>query len=70
MSIKTIAHLAHQRIASESGLSFKRSHFCELIAAAFGYGSSAALTVDAVLFVGDDPVEPNQQVSCIAALIA
>ena len=70
MSIKTIAHLAHQRITSESGLSFKRSHFYELIAAAFGYGSSAALTVDAVLFVGDYPVAPNQQVSCIAALIA
>ncbi len=70
MSIKTIAHLAHQRITSESGLSFKRSHFYELIAAAFGYGSSAAFTVDAVLFVGDEPVPLQHRVSCTAAIIA
>lgn len=70
MSIKTIAHLAHQRITSESGLSFKRSHFYELIAAAFGYGSRAALTVDAVLSIGDEPVALQHQVSCIAAILA
>jgi len=70
MSIKAVAHLAHQRITSESGPSFKRSHVYELIAAAFGYGSSAALTVEAVLFVGDKPVAQEQRRSCIAALIA
>lgn len=70
MSIKAIAHLAHQRITSESGLSFKRSHFYELLAAAFGYGSSAAFTVDAVLFVGDEPVSVQHQASCTAAINA
>lgn len=70
MSIKTVAHLAHQRITSESGPAFKRSHVYELIAAAFGYGSSAALTTEAVLFDGDKPVAPEKQVSCVAVLIA
>jgi len=70
MSIKTVAHLTHQRITSECGLSFKRSHFYELTAAAFGYGSSAALTVDAVLFVGEEPVALKHQMSCTAEIIA
>lgn len=70
MSIKTVAHLAHQRITSESGPSFKRSHVYEVIAAAFGYGSSAALTVDAVLFVDDRPISPIEPASSIAAIIA
>lgn len=70
MSVKTVAHLAHQRITSESGPSFKRSHVYELIAAAFGYGSNAALTAEAVLFDGDKPVVPEQRVSRIAVLIA
>lgn len=54
MSIKTIAHLAHQCIASDGGPSIKRTHVHELIAAAFGYGSLAALQAEAILFADPD----------------
>lgn len=56
MSIKSLAHLAHQRVASAVGPVFKRSHFYELTAAAFGYGSYAALGAESVLFNRSSPV--------------
>lgn len=68
MSIKSVAHLAHQRITSNAERSFKRTHFYELIAAAFGYGSYAALGAEAVLFAGADPVVQEQLAARIAAV--
>lgn len=56
MSIKSIAHLAHQLVASTADTAFKRSHFYELTAAAFGYGSYAALGAESVLFNVRPPV--------------
>lgn len=49
MSIKSLAHLAHQSAVAAAGPAFKRSHFYELMAAAFGYGSYAALGAESVL---------------------
>ncbi|MCX7069555.1 MAG: hypothetical protein NTW01_00980 [Gammaproteobacteria bacterium] len=49
MSIKSLAHLAHQSGVAAAGPAFKRSHFYELMAAAFGYGSYAALGAESVL---------------------
>ena len=56
MSIKVLAHLAHQRAVSAAGPAFKRSHFYELMAAAFGYGSYAALGADSVLLERNPPI--------------
>lgn len=55
MSIKSVAHRAHQLLASAVDPAFKRSHFYELTAAAFGYGSYAALGAESVLFNARPP---------------
>lgn len=68
MSIKSIAHLAQQRITSNPGSSFKRAHFYELTAAAFGYGSYAALQAESVVFDGAEPTSPEQRESRINAV--
>jgi hypothetical protein len=67
MSIKSLAHLAHQRVAAAVGPVFKRSHFYELTAAAFGYGSYAALGAESVLFNSSSPV-PELTASRVAAV--
>ncbi len=67
MSIKSLAHLAHQRVAPAVGPAFKRSHFYELTAAAFGYGSYAALGAESVLFNLSPPV-PELTDSHVAAV--
>lgn len=68
MSIKTIAHLAHQRITSIPGSSFKRAHFYELMSAAFGYASHAALQADAVVFDGAAPPSSDEPASRLTAM--
>lgn len=56
MSIKTLAHLAQQSAAAAAGPAYKRSHFYELMAAAFGYSSYAALGADSVLLERNPPI--------------
>lgn len=68
MSIKSVAPLAHQRIASDLGPSFKRTHFYELLAAAFGHGSYAALQAEAVVFDGAQRPSEEQRRSRISAV--
>ena len=68
MSIKSLAHLAQQRITSNHGSSFKRAHFYELTAAAFGYGSYAALQAESVVFDGAQPTSSEQRESRIKAV--
>jgi TPR repeat protein len=68
MFIKSIAHLAHQRITSIPGSSFKRAHFYELMSAAFGYASHAALQADAVVFDGAAPPSPEELASRLTAM--
>lgn len=60
MSIKNLAHLAHQRAASAAGSAFKRSHFYELTAAAFGYCSHAALGADWVFLERNPPIAESK----------
>jgi len=69
MSIKSIAHLAHQRVASDNGPSIKRTHVYELFAAAFGYGSYAALQAEAVFFAdtGQVPVDRPTRITAVKA---
>jgi hypothetical protein len=49
MKIKEFAHTAQHRLETLTSSTFKRAHIYELLAAAFGYKSYAALCADAVL---------------------
>lgn len=53
MTIKEFAHAAQRDLQSVTGVTFKRGHIYELLAAAFGFGSYAALCRDHVFDVGD-----------------
>lgn len=46
MTIKELAYSTQQLIQSSTGCNFKRPHFYELLAASFGYKSSAAYNTD------------------------
>lgn len=49
MTLKELAHLAHQTLQDRAGCPVKRSHVHELLAAAFGHRSWAAFLSEAVL---------------------
>lgn len=49
MTLKELAHLAHQTLQDRAGCPVKRSHVHELLAAAFGHRSWAAFHSEAVL---------------------
>lgn len=49
MTLKELAHLAHQTLQDRAGCPVKRSHVHELIAAAFGHRSWAAFLSESVL---------------------
>lgn len=49
MTLKTLARTAHQSLQTRAGCDIRHSHVHELLAAAFGYRSWAALTTDALL---------------------
>ncbi len=49
MTLKELAHLAHQTLQTRAGCPLKRSHVHELLAAAFGHGSWAAFLSESVL---------------------
>ncbi|MFQ3216729.1 MAG: hypothetical protein ACI87C_001248 [Paraperlucidibaca sp.] len=46
MTIKQLAYAAQQHIQSHTGTTLKRAHVYELLAAAFGFGSYAALSAE------------------------
>lgn len=48
MTIKELAYSTQQLIQTSTGCTFKRTHFYELLAASFGYKSSAAFNTDMV----------------------
>ena len=48
MTIKELAFSAQQHLQASTGTQIKRAHIYELMAAAFGFGSYAALCTDAV----------------------
>ena len=48
MTIKELAFSAQQHLQVSTGTQIKRAHIYELMAAAFGFGSYAALCTDAV----------------------
>ena len=49
MTIKEFAYSAQQHLQAGTGVSFKRAHIYELLAASFGFNSYAAFSVDTVL---------------------
>ena len=58
MTLKELAHAAHQSLQTRAGCDVKRSHVYELLAAAFGYQSWAAFLPESLLTdggVGDAP---------------
>jgi hypothetical protein len=65
MTLKELAHAAQQHLQTRAGCSVKRSHVYELLAAAFGYQSWAALLGEALLAdagVGDAPRDASPRV--------
>lgn len=48
MTIKEFAHTAQQQLQARTGSPFKRAHIYELLAAAFGFNSYAAISSEAV----------------------
>ncbi|WP_409420107.1 hypothetical protein ABHF91_09740 [Pseudaeromonas sp. ZJS20] len=48
MKIKELAYSAQQHLQTRTGTQFKRAHIYELLAAAFGFNSYAALSAEAV----------------------
>jgi TPR repeat protein len=59
MTIKQFALHTQQHIESAAATTFKRSHVYELMAAAFGYGTYAALCSEAVFHRRHRPSEPT-----------
>lgn len=58
MTLKELAHAAHQSLQTRAGCDVKRSHVYELLAAAFGYQSWAAFLPESLLTdggVGETP---------------
>jgi TPR repeat protein len=51
MTIKELAFSAQQHLQASTGTQIKRAHIYELLAAAFGFGSYAALCADAVFTI-------------------
>lgn len=49
MTIKSLAHSAQKHLQANNSRPFRRTHVYELIAAAFGFGSYAALNTTAIL---------------------
>lgn len=49
MTFKALVHTAHQSLQARAGCDIRHSHVHELLAAAFGYRTWAALTSDALL---------------------
>ena len=49
MTLKTLAHAAHQSLQTQAGCDIRHSHVYELLAAAFGYKTWASLRTDALL---------------------
>lgn len=60
MKLKSLAHAAHQHLLSACAVSIRHSHVHELIAAAFGYGSWAALRSDSFLADAGIGIQPLQ----------
>lgn len=56
MTIKAIAFSAQQRVSERCGIPLQRSHVYESLAAAFGFGSYAAMSVNAAFDVGSEEV--------------
>jgi len=62
MTLKELAYTAQQSVLERTGVSVKRSHIYELLAATFGFKSFAAMSADA--FIADGGVgEPTPQLS-------
>jgi hypothetical protein len=62
MTLKELAHTAHQHLQARAGCAVKRSHIHELLAAAFGYQSWAAFLSESLLAdagVGDAPEDAS-----------
>jgi hypothetical protein len=62
MTLKELAHTAHQHLQTRAGRAVKRSHVHELLAAAFGYQSWAAFLSESLLAdagVGDAPEDAS-----------
>lgn len=57
MTIKQLAYSTQQVLQSQTGVSFKRTHIYELLAASFSYRSYAALCANAVLLDADIDAE-------------
>lgn len=65
MTLKELAHTAHQHLQTRAGCPIKRSHVHELLAATFGYQSWAALLSESLLAdagVGDAPEDASPRV--------
>lgn len=65
MTLKELAHTAHQHLQSRAGCAIKRSHVHELLAAAFGYQSWAAFLSESLLAdagVGAAPEDASPRV--------
>jgi hypothetical protein len=61
MTIKEFAYLAQQRLQSQTGDTFKRSHIYEFLASLFGFNSFASLGTDAVVFQGKQKTKNTLQ---------
>ena len=62
MTLKELAHTAHQHLQTRAGCAIKRSHVHELLAAAFGYQSWAAFLSESLLAdagVGNAPEDTS-----------
>lgn len=68
MTIKELAHAVQRDLQSATSVSFKRGHVYELLAAAFGFASYAALSSDHVFDVGDGSgvLRPSKDTTLIA----
>lgn len=65
MTLKELAHTAHQHLQARAGCAVKRSHVHQLLAAAFGYRSWAAFLSESLLAdagVGEVPEDASPQV--------
>ncbi|WP_319176857.1 hypothetical protein [Pseudomonas aeruginosa] len=59
MAIKNLAYTTKQQLESVTHLAFRHSHVIELLAASFGFKSSAALTANHVIVNLRNAVEPR-----------
>ncbi|HGS7893554.1 hypothetical protein N0590_18330 [Pseudomonas aeruginosa] len=59
MAIKNLAYTTKQQLESATHLAFRHSHVIELLAASFGFKSSAALTANHVIVNLRNAIEPR-----------